>query len=76
MCCSNGAAIVADRLHMWFTPSGGFCLHMLRLNVSCRKNATAVSFLLSLETWTMKWAKPEYTDLRIGFEVTMYFANR
>ncbi|MGB0206231.1 MAG: pyrroloquinoline quinone precursor peptide PqqA [Neptuniibacter sp.] len=22
------------------------------------------------------WAKPSYTDLRIGFEVTMYFANR
>ncbi|WP_299200213.1 pyrroloquinoline quinone precursor peptide PqqA [uncultured Amphritea sp.] len=24
----------------------------------------------------MKWSKPAYTDLRIGFEVTMYFANR
>ncbi|MGD9859670.1 MULTISPECIES: pyrroloquinoline quinone precursor peptide PqqA [Marinobacterium] len=24
----------------------------------------------------MKWTKPAYTDLRIGFEVTMYFANR
>ncbi|KAF0864738.1 pyrroloquinoline quinone precursor peptide PqqA [Pseudomonas sp. LD120] len=22
------------------------------------------------------WHKPTYTDLRIGFEVTMYFANR
>jgi coenzyme PQQ precursor peptide PqqA len=22
------------------------------------------------------WIKPAYTDLRIGFEVTMYFANR
>ncbi|MGK9418425.1 pyrroloquinoline quinone precursor peptide PqqA [Pseudomonas cedrina] len=22
------------------------------------------------------WTKPIYTDLRIGFEVTMYFANR
>ncbi|WP_409526555.1 pyrroloquinoline quinone precursor peptide PqqA [Nitrincola sp. MINF-07-Sa-05] len=22
------------------------------------------------------WIKPSYTDLRIGFEVTMYFANR
>ncbi|AQZ96871.1 MAG: pyrroloquinoline quinone precursor peptide PqqA [Pseudomonas sp.] len=22
------------------------------------------------------WTKPSYTDLRIGFEVTMYFANR
>ncbi|QXI31654.1 MULTISPECIES: pyrroloquinoline quinone precursor peptide PqqA [Pseudomonas] len=24
----------------------------------------------------MAWTKPAYTDLRIGFEVTMYFANR
>ncbi|WP_298191075.1 pyrroloquinoline quinone precursor peptide PqqA [uncultured Pseudomonas sp.] len=22
------------------------------------------------------WIKPAFTDLRIGFEVTMYFANR
>ncbi|WP_409303758.1 pyrroloquinoline quinone precursor peptide PqqA [Pseudomonas sp. KCJK8993] len=22
------------------------------------------------------WHKPAYTDLRIGFEVTMYFAHR
>ncbi|QIH11870.1 MULTISPECIES: pyrroloquinoline quinone precursor peptide PqqA [Pseudomonas] len=22
------------------------------------------------------WHKPAYTDLRIGFEVTLYFANR
>ncbi|MCG8516891.1 MULTISPECIES: pyrroloquinoline quinone precursor peptide PqqA [Gammaproteobacteria] len=22
------------------------------------------------------WTKPAYQDLRIGFEVTMYFANR
>jgi pyrroloquinoline quinone biosynthesis protein A len=22
------------------------------------------------------WTKPAYEDLRIGFEVTMYFANR
>ncbi|UVM75446.1 pyrroloquinoline quinone precursor peptide PqqA [Pseudomonas alvandae] len=22
------------------------------------------------------WTKPTYIDLRIGFEVTMYFANR
>lgn len=25
---------------------------------------------------TSMWTKPAYTDLRIGFEVTMYFANR
>ncbi|WP_342309891.1 pyrroloquinoline quinone precursor peptide PqqA [Pseudomonas fluorescens] len=22
------------------------------------------------------WTKPAYTDIRIGFEVTMYFATR
>ncbi|WP_095147273.1 pyrroloquinoline quinone precursor peptide PqqA [Pseudomonas sp. Irchel s3b6] len=24
----------------------------------------------------MTWSKPAYIDLRIGFEVTMYFASR
>ncbi|MFG7960916.1 pyrroloquinoline quinone precursor peptide PqqA [Pseudomonas aeruginosa] len=24
----------------------------------------------------MKWAKPGFIDLRLGFEVTLYFANR
>ncbi|OUM35551.1 pyrroloquinoline quinone precursor peptide PqqA [Pseudomonas sp. 1239] len=24
----------------------------------------------------MMWTKPAYTDLRLGFEVTLYFANR
>ena len=25
---------------------------------------------------TTMWTKPEYTELRFGFEVTMYIANR
>jgi len=25
---------------------------------------------------SIMWTKPAYEDLRIGFEVTMYFANR
>jgi len=25
---------------------------------------------------SVMWTKPAFTDLRIGFEVTMYFANR
>jgi len=25
---------------------------------------------------TMQWTKPQYTDLRFGFEITMYIANR
>ncbi|QAU36092.1 pyrroloquinoline quinone precursor peptide PqqA [Janthinobacterium sp. 17J80-10] len=24
----------------------------------------------------MQWTKPEFTDLRFGFEITMYIANR
>jgi pyrroloquinoline quinone biosynthesis protein A len=30
----------------------------------------------NLRRHTMSWTKPAYTDLRIGFEVTMYFASR
>ena len=29
-----------------------------------------------LKERSMSWSKPTYTDLRIGFEVTMYFASR
>jgi coenzyme PQQ precursor peptide PqqA len=25
---------------------------------------------------TMAWTKPEFSDLRFGFEVTMYICNR
>jgi coenzyme PQQ precursor peptide PqqA len=28
------------------------------------------------EEITMSWMKPEYTDMRFGFEVTMYIAAR
>ncbi|HMV37851.1 pyrroloquinoline quinone precursor peptide PqqA [Plasticicumulans sp.] len=24
----------------------------------------------------MQWSKPEFTEMRFGFEVTMYIANR
>ncbi|HEY2927187.1 pyrroloquinoline quinone precursor peptide PqqA [Piscinibacter sp.] len=24
----------------------------------------------------MKWSKPQYQDLRFGFEITMYISNR
>jgi pyrroloquinoline quinone biosynthesis protein A len=30
---------------------------------------------LPLET-TMQWTTPAFTDLRFGFEITMYIANR
>jgi coenzyme PQQ precursor peptide PqqA len=28
------------------------------------------------ETETMQWTTPTFTDLRFGFEITMYIANR
>lgn len=28
------------------------------------------------EETTMQWSKPEFTEMRFGFEVTMYIANR
>lgn len=30
----------------------------------------------TMEDARMKWEKPSYTDLRFGFEVTMYIYNR
>ncbi|EJN23632.1 coenzyme PQQ precursor peptide PqqA [Pseudomonas sp. GM78] len=37
--------------------------HFLQLTIQKTRNS-------------IMWTKPAYTDLRIGFEVTMYFANR
>jgi coenzyme PQQ precursor peptide PqqA len=36
---------------------------------------TAVSFDNLRET-TMQWSTPGYTDMRFGFEITMYIATR
>jgi coenzyme PQQ precursor peptide PqqA len=30
----------------------------------------------TLQEITMQWTKPAFSDLRFGFEVTMYIANR
>lgn len=32
--------------------------------------------ILTLEEKTMKWTTPSAADLRFGFEITMYIANR
>jgi coenzyme PQQ precursor peptide PqqA len=32
--------------------------------------------IFQLKECTMAWNKPEFTDLRFGFEITMYIANR
>jgi len=31
---------------------------------------------IQLKRNSKMWTKPEYTDMRFGFEVTMYIANR
>ena len=31
---------------------------------------------MSLKEKTMKWSTPSATDMRFGFEITMYIANR
>ncbi len=37
----------------------------------------AASFINNLRSASMKtWTKPEYKDLRFGFEVTMYINNK
>ncbi len=33
-------------------------------------------FINRKEDLTMQWTKPEFIDLRFGFEITMYIANR
>jgi coenzyme PQQ precursor peptide PqqA len=35
-----------------------------------------INLLLSLRRSIMTWSKPEFSDLRFGFEITMYIANR
>jgi len=36
----------------------------------------SAGLIVNLLEDSIMWTKPSYTDLRIGFEVTMYFANR
>ncbi len=38
-------------------------------------DARKMDSTLSLRSFTM-WTKPEYTEMRFGFEVTMYVFNR
>ncbi|CAE6894446.1 Coenzyme PQQ synthesis protein A [Paraburkholderia domus] len=38
-------------------------------------NAVSQSHVAIKET-TMQWTTPAYSDLRFGFEITMYIANR
>jgi len=33
-------------------------------------------FVKPIQETAMQWTTPAYTDLRFGFEITMYIANR
>ena len=38
--------------------------------------ASRIHIHLTIKETTMAWTKPEFTDWRFGFEITMYIANR
>jgi pyrroloquinoline quinone biosynthesis protein A len=44
-------------------------------SLTARRRAIAPTTSPIKET-TMTWSKPEFTDWRFGFEITMYIANR
>jgi coenzyme PQQ precursor peptide PqqA len=50
----------------------------LVLLVMLLSSRAAITFRanLLLETHIMQWTTPAFTDLRFGFEITMYIANR
>jgi len=43
--------------------------------LTCNHQSYLVFFNPLMET-SMTWSKPEFSDLRFGFEITMYIANR
>jgi coenzyme PQQ precursor peptide PqqA len=42
----------------------------------CNRTRSATKPELQLKRNLTMWTKPEYTEMRFGFEVTMYIANR
>jgi coenzyme PQQ precursor peptide PqqA len=44
------------------------------VNASLR--GTQSSFMPLIKETSMQWTAPAFTDLRFGFEITMYIANR
>lgn len=60
----------------------GFSMALILLceNAACSRNSGykwADTFRANqLETTTMQWTTPTFTDMRFGFEITMYIANR
>ena len=57
----------------------GCCLHGGRLRSAERLRQpqnTALTNYANPQGGDMNWTTPAYTELRLGFEVTMYIANR
>jgi coenzyme PQQ precursor peptide PqqA len=54
--------------------------NVTRPQAGSAKKAGFISWIrdesITLKEIKMAWTKPEFTDLRFGFEVTMYIANR
>ena len=73
MCSEQAARGLARGLHR------GTCRrHSVAVGVAA-KNATTGCFGVPLDNlmeMTMKWTTPSYTDMRLGFEITMYIATR
>ena len=53
----------------------GGCLDLCGHRLSIDDHTICVPFEREEERATM-WTKPEYTEMRFGFEITMYIENR
>ena len=51
----------------------GHCIYLKRRRIRCRHES--LESIIVLEEWTM-WTKPDFTEMRFGFEITMYIGNR
>ena len=49
-------------------------LHISRTSAQ-PASAILLKSIIVLEEWTM-WTKPDFTEMRFGFEITMYIGNR
>lgn len=59
--------MMASILHVIVLRQVVFTRHRVRRHVSCQPPKG---------DFTMQWTTPAFTDLRFGFEITMYIANR
>lgn len=64
-------AVRAVRLRA--SPRHGYCSKWGDCRTPCPRNHTHPT---PTEEMKMKWTTPECSDLRFGFEITLYIANR